>query len=76
MSPKMYRTWILPLDPKTNGKMKVLSPKNMGEIIPKNEGNVGSHGRGYEIHPSGSPCFATIATVMTGASRTSRWRCL
>ena len=24
----------------------VLIPKNMGEIIPKNEGNVGSHGCG------------------------------
>ena len=25
-------------------KMKVLNPQYMGEIIPKNEGNVGSHG--------------------------------
>jgi len=25
--------------------MKVLNPQYMGEITPKNEGNVGSHGR-------------------------------
>ena len=49
--------------PKTRKNMKVLGPKNMGEITPKNEGNVGFHGRiitlfiGEELfHPSYDDC--------------------
>ena len=33
-----------PWTPTTHRKMKVLMPRNMGEIAPKNEGNVRSHG--------------------------------
>ena len=35
----------IPLDPKTYAKMKVLIPRNMGEITPKNEGH------GFPWHP-------------------------
>ena len=46
--PNFIFNWVQttnhPWTPKTHGKMKVLSPRNMGEITPKNEGNVGSNG--------------------------------
>ena len=32
-----------------NEGFKLLNPQYMGEITPKNEGNVGSHGRGYNL---------------------------
>lgn len=33
-----------PLDPQTHGKTKVLNPQYIGEITPKNEETLGSHG--------------------------------
>ena len=35
---------VYPWTPRTHGKMKVLTPQNMGEITPKNWDVMGSHG--------------------------------
>ena len=36
-----------PQQPMKHAGFKILNPQYMGEITPKNEGNVGSHGRWY-----------------------------
>ena len=40
---------IPPLDPNNHKEWRVLIPRNMGEITPKNEGNVGSHGMASKL---------------------------
>ena len=40
---------IPPLDPNNAWNMKVLIPRDMGEITPKHEGNVGSHGMASKL---------------------------
>ena len=42
---EVYRIWYLPLDPKNQWKNEWFSTSNIWVIIPKNEGNIGSHGR-------------------------------
>ena len=44
--------------------MKVLNPQYMGEITPKNEGNVGSHGLCcFQVFSAGSEHLAVLAYV-------------
>ena len=47
IAPGLALNISIPLNTKTHGQMKVLILRNMGEITPKNEGNVGSHGNIY-----------------------------